>query len=112
MSVSISYWLKKWLKVRLRPDAFLMHAVAMSKDSWARLRVAALIYCMVKAVVFGVGTILVMSLPLLMFQAFFWIPACQQLRDIGPALMVHRTVDDDALCENAHHPRPAPHLER
>jgi hypothetical protein len=47
----------------------------MSKDNWARLRVAALIYCMVKAVVFGVGAILVVSLPLLMFHAFFWIPA-------------------------------------
>jgi hypothetical protein len=47
----------------------------MSTDSWARLRVAALIYCMVNAVVFGVGTILVMSVPLLTFHAFFWIPA-------------------------------------
>jgi len=74
MSVSISYWLKKWRKVRLRPDAFLTRAVAMSKDSWARLRVAALIYCMVNAVVFGIGTILVMSLPLLMFHAFFGYP--------------------------------------
>jgi hypothetical protein len=74
MRVSISYWLKKWLKVRLRPDAFLTRVVAMSKDSWARLRVAALIYCMVNAVVFGIGTILVMSLPVLMFHAFFWIP--------------------------------------
>ena len=47
----------------------------MSNDSRARLRVAALVYCMVNAVVFGVGVILVVSLPALMSHAFFWIPA-------------------------------------
>lgn len=46
----------------------------MEKDSRARLRVAALIYCMVNAVVFGVGTILIVSLPALMSHAFFWMP--------------------------------------
>jgi hypothetical protein len=46
----------------------------MDRDNRARLRVAALIYCMVNAVVFGVGVILVVSLPALMADAFFWIP--------------------------------------
>ena len=47
----------------------------MDSDNRARLRVAALIYCMVNAVVFGVGVILVVSLPALASHAFFWIPA-------------------------------------
>ena len=47
----------------------------MDRDNRARLRVAALIYCMVNAVVFGVGVILVVSLPALMSHAFFWMPA-------------------------------------
>lgn len=47
----------------------------MDSDSRARLRVAALIYCVVNAVVFGIGMILVLSLPTLMSHAFFWIPA-------------------------------------
>jgi hypothetical protein len=46
----------------------------MDNDNRARLRVAALIYCMVNAVVFGVGMILVMSVPALASNAFFWIP--------------------------------------
>jgi len=47
----------------------------MDSDNRARLRVAALIYCMVSAVVFGIGVILVLSLPALTSHAFFWIPA-------------------------------------
>lgn len=47
----------------------------MEKDKRARLRVAALIYCMVNAVIFGVGTILIVSVPALMSHAFFWMPA-------------------------------------
>ncbi|MDB5584709.1 MAG: uncharacterized protein JWR80_9885 [Bradyrhizobium sp.] len=47
----------------------------MDNDSRARLRVAALIFCMVNAVVFGVGTIFVVSLPALISHAFFWMPA-------------------------------------
>ena len=47
----------------------------MDKDKRSRLGVAALIYCMVNAVLFGVGTILVVSLPALMSHAFFWMPA-------------------------------------
>jgi hypothetical protein len=47
----------------------------MDSDNLARLRVAALIFCMVNAVVFGVGVILVVSSPALMSHAFFWIPA-------------------------------------
>lgn len=45
----------------------------MNSDNRARLWVAALIFCMVSAVIFGVGVILVMSLPTL--DDFFWIPA-------------------------------------
>ena len=47
----------------------------MTSDNVARLRVAALIFCMVNAVIFGVGVILVVSVPALMSHAFFWIPA-------------------------------------
>ena len=47
----------------------------MDNNNRARLRVAALIYCMVNAVVFGVGVILVMSVPALASYAFFWIAA-------------------------------------
>ena len=47
----------------------------MDNNNLARLRVAALIFCMVNAVVFGVGMILVVSSPALMSHAFFWIPA-------------------------------------
>jgi hypothetical protein len=47
----------------------------MDSDNRARLRVAALSYCMVNAVIFGVDVILVVSLPALMSHAFFWIPA-------------------------------------
>jgi hypothetical protein len=46
----------------------------MNDDNRARLRVAALIYCIVNGVVFGLGLILVVSLPVLMTHAFFWIP--------------------------------------
>ena len=45
----------------------------MSNDNNARLRVAALIYCIVNAVVFGIGTIVVLSLPAL--NAIIWMPA-------------------------------------
>ena len=45
----------------------------MNSDNQARLWAAALIFCMVSAVIFGIGVILVMSLPTL--DAFFWIPA-------------------------------------
>ena len=37
----------------------------MDSDNRARLRVAALIWCMVNAVVFGIGVILVVSVPAL-----------------------------------------------
>ena len=47
----------------------------MNNDSRARLRVAALIYCIVNAAVFGVGMIAVLSIPALMSHAFFWVPA-------------------------------------
>jgi hypothetical protein len=48
---------------------------AMSSDNQARLRVAALIYLIVNAVVFGVGLISVLMTPTLAQHAFFWIPA-------------------------------------
>lgn len=44
-------------------------------DNQARLRVAALIYLIVNAVVFGVGLISVLMTPTLAQHAFFWIPA-------------------------------------
>jgi hypothetical protein len=47
----------------------------MNTDNQARLRVAALIYLMVNAVVFGVGIITVLMTPTLAQHAFFWVPA-------------------------------------
>jgi hypothetical protein len=47
----------------------------MNSDSQPRLRVAALIYLMVNAVVFGVGLVSVLMTPTLAQHAFFWIPA-------------------------------------
>ena len=47
----------------------------MTSDNRARLRVAALIFTMVNAVVFGVGLIAVLTTPALSHHAFFWIPA-------------------------------------
>ena len=47
----------------------------MNSDSQARMRVAALIYLIVNAVVFGVGLISVLMTPTLAQHAFFWIPA-------------------------------------
>jgi hypothetical protein len=46
----------------------------MNSENRARLRVAALIYLMVNAVVFGVGLISVLMTPTLAQHAFFWIP--------------------------------------
>jgi hypothetical protein len=46
----------------------------MNSDNRARLRVAALIFVMVNAVVFGVGLISVLMTPALAQHAFFWIP--------------------------------------
>ena len=47
----------------------------MNTDKQARMRVAALIYLIVNAVVFGVGLISVLMTPALAQHAFFWIPA-------------------------------------
>ena len=47
----------------------------MDTDSRARLWVAAFIYCMVNAVIFGVGVISVLSIPAMAPYAAFWIPA-------------------------------------
>ena len=46
----------------------------MNSDNRARLGVAALIYLIVNAVVFGVGLISVLMTPMLAQHAFFWIP--------------------------------------
>lgn len=47
----------------------------MNSNNQARLRVTALIYMMVNAVVFGVGLVSVLMTPALAQHAFFWIPA-------------------------------------
>lgn len=46
----------------------------MTSDNQARLRVAALIFTMVNAVVFGIGLITVLTVPALAQHAFVWIP--------------------------------------
>ena len=47
----------------------------MTRDNHARLRVAALIFTMVNAVIFGIGLIIVLMTPVLAQDGFFWIPA-------------------------------------
>lgn len=47
----------------------------MNSDSRARLGVAAIIYSMVNAVVFGVGLIMVLVTPALAQHSFFWVPS-------------------------------------
>jgi hypothetical protein len=46
----------------------------MTHDNRARLRVAALVFAMVNAVVFGIGLVTVLTTPALAQQSFFWIP--------------------------------------
>ena len=47
----------------------------MASDNHARLHVAALIFTMVNAVVFGAGLVTVLTTPAMAQHAFFWIPA-------------------------------------
>jgi hypothetical protein len=47
----------------------------MTRDTTARLRVSALIFSIVNAVVFGAGLIAVLLTPALAQHAFFWIPS-------------------------------------
>ena len=47
----------------------------INKDVKARLMVAALIYAIVNAVVFGAGMIVVLVTPALSQHAFFWVSA-------------------------------------
>jgi len=47
----------------------------MSQNTVARARVAALIFSMVNAVIFGAGLVIVLTVPALATQASFWIPA-------------------------------------
>ncbi len=46
----------------------------MTSNTLARARVAALIFSMVNAVIFGVGIVAILSIPALAAQASFWIP--------------------------------------
>lgn len=46
----------------------------MTNDNRARFRVAALIFTMVNAVVFGVGLVTILTTPALTEHGFFWIP--------------------------------------
>jgi len=46
----------------------------MTNDKKARMNVAALIFSMVNAILFGVGLITVLSVPSLSDNAVFWIP--------------------------------------
>jgi hypothetical protein len=47
----------------------------MTNNSIARMRVAALVFSMCNAVVFGIGIVTVLAVPALSAHAFFWIPA-------------------------------------
>jgi len=47
----------------------------MTNNNRARVRVAALIFSMVNAVIFGAGLVTVLTVPALAAQASFWIPA-------------------------------------
>jgi len=47
----------------------------MTNNNRARVRVAALIFSMVNAVVFGAGIVTVLTVPALAAHASFWIPA-------------------------------------
>jgi uncharacterized protein (DUF983 family) len=47
----------------------------MSSDNRTRLGVAALVFLMANAVVFGAGLVAVLTVPTLSQHAFFWIPA-------------------------------------
>lgn len=47
----------------------------MSHDTQIRTQLAALIFTMTNAVVFGAGIITVLTVPALSAHAFFWIPA-------------------------------------
>lgn len=46
----------------------------MSDANKTRIKVAALIFSMVNAVLFGIGLLAVLTLPSLAQNAFFWIP--------------------------------------
>jgi hypothetical protein len=46
----------------------------MERDTASRLRIAALIYTMTNAVLFGAGVITVLSVPSLAEYAAYWIP--------------------------------------
>jgi hypothetical protein len=83
------------------PDALKptgkLREIDMTNDNLARLRVAALIYAMVNAVVFGSGLLTVLSTPALAQHAFFSIPVVVAIsfavpmplsRVIAPSMMM------------------------
>ena len=73
--------------------------INMDNDNRARLRVSALIYCMVNAVIFGVGVISILSIPALARYSLLLMPAAvvASLAYRRATGMVHRALDDDAL---------------
>jgi hypothetical protein len=45
----------------------------MTRDTWTRVQIAALLYSMTNGVLFGAGLILVLTVPVLSADAGFWI---------------------------------------
>jgi len=45
----------------------------MTDETWTRVQIAALIYSMTNAVLFGAGLVLVLAVPVLNADAGFWI---------------------------------------
>jgi hypothetical protein len=75
----------------------------MTSDNRARLRVAMLIFVMVNAVVFGVGLVIVLTMPALSQHAFLWIPIVVVSSFVVSAAagMAHRPDDDAAVHSSA-----------
>jgi mono/diheme cytochrome c family protein len=91
------------LLIRLLADEKQGRPNPMTNDSRARLQVAALIYCIVNAAVFGIGMIAVLGVPALMSPCVFRDTRSRggQLRNVSATGMVHRAMDDDALHQEA-----------
>jgi hypothetical protein len=47
----------------------------MTRETWTRVQIAALLYSMTNGVLFGAGLILVLTVPVLSADAGFWISA-------------------------------------
>lgn len=63
------------LPARWSPDDQSTKGHKMTENTFARVRVAALIFSMVNAVVFGAGIVAILTIPALAAHASFWIPA-------------------------------------